>query len=106
MLNAPVFSKVLKDAFCIFKIITCMPEYENSGYKGLIRKLLQPALENISLFNLDNICEELKEWESSWDMFKEKPKPAGKGDKDAAANWAKGAPKKDKNSLPQLTKKE
>jgi hypothetical protein len=59
LLNSPVFSKVLKDAFCIFKIITCMPEYENSGYKGLIRKLLQPALENISLFNLDNIHQHL-----------------------------------------------
>ena len=103
LLNHPVFSKVLKDAFCIFKIITKAPEYENSGYKGLIRKLLQPALENISMFDLDSICEALKEWESSWDMFK--AKPAVKGDKEAAANLAKGGPKRDFSNFPPIDKK-
>ena len=106
----PVYSKVLKDAFCIYKIVTKAPEYENSGYKGLIRKLLQASMENISLFNIDTVCEELKNWETNWEMFEERSKPADRGDK-AAANVAEGGAKKvfkrkDLASLPPVEKKE
>ena len=97
----PVYSKVLKDAFCIYKIVTKAPEYDNSGYKGTIRKLLQPAMENISLFDIDNVCEALKKWETDWGMFEDKPKPAEKGDK-AAANLAKGGVRKE--DLPPVEK--
>ena len=33
LLINPIYSKVLKDAFCIYKIVTKAPEYNNSGYK-------------------------------------------------------------------------
>ena len=93
---------MLKDAFCIYKIVTKAPEYDNSGYKGKIRELLQPAMENISLFDIDHLCKVLKEWENAWSMFEDKPKPAEKGDK-VAANLAKGGAKKE--GLPPIDKK-
>ena len=63
LLINPTYSKVLKDAFCIYKIVTKAPEYDNSGYKGKLRELLQPAMDNISLFDIDHLCKVLKEWE-------------------------------------------
>ena len=35
-----------------------------------------PAMENISLLNIDNVCEALKKWETDWGMFEDNPKPA------------------------------
>ena len=102
LLINPTYSKQLKDAFCIYKIVTKAPEYDNSGYKGKIRELFQPAIENISVFDMDHLCKVLKKWEDDWSMFEDKPKPPEKGDK-AAANLAKGGAKKE--DLPPVEKK-
>ena len=99
LLINPTYTKQLKDALCIYKIVTKAPEYENAGYKGKIRELLQPAIENISVFDMDHLCKVLKKWEEDWSMFEDKPKPAEKGDK-AAANLAKGGRIKKEDSPP------
>ena len=44
--HEPMYTKQLKDAFSIYKIFENIPEHSNKGYKGKIRELLQPALED------------------------------------------------------------
>ena len=38
--------------------------------------MLQPALEDITKFNINTFIKELKKFETDWTMFEEKPKPA------------------------------
>ena len=54
----PTFTKQLKDAFCIYKIFEKNPEHSNKGYKGKIRELLQPAMENLAVFDIDKFAED------------------------------------------------
>ena len=43
MPDDPMYTKLLKDAFCLYKIFENIPDHPNKGYKGKIRELLQPA---------------------------------------------------------------
>ena len=84
----PLFTKQLRDIFCLFKIFERLPENVNKGYKGQIRKLLQPAMQNISLFRIDEFIKELKIFEEEWTMFEpSSTKPAAPAD-NAQANMA------------------
>ena len=38
--------------------------------------MLQPALEDITKFNINTFIKELKKFETDWTMLEEKPKPA------------------------------
>ena len=80
-----MYTQQLKDAFCIYKIFENIPEHSNKGYKGKIRELLQPALEDIAVFDINNFSKELQKFEEDWTMFEEKQKPAAPAD-DAQAN--------------------
>ena len=59
---------------------------QNTPIRG-IRELLQPALEDIAVFDINNFSKELQKFEEDWTMFEEKPKPAAPAD-DAQANLA------------------
>ena len=96
LVTSPTFTKQLKHALCIYKLFTKAPEYSNPGYKGKLRELLQPAVENLSVFDMDQLCKGLKKFEDDWSICDEKPKPADKGDK-AAANRQKGVESRRKN---------
>ena len=87
MPDGPMYTKQLRDAFCIYKIFENIPEHSNQGYKGKIRELLQPALEDITKFNINTFIKELKKFETDWTMFEEKPKPANPTE-EAKANLA------------------
>ena len=54
------YTQQLKDAFCLVKIFERLPENANKGYKGKIRELLQPSLENLSLFDIREFSKGLK----------------------------------------------
>ena len=100
------YTHQLKDAFCLFKIYERLPENANKGYKGKIRELLQPLLENLSLFDIREFSKGLKKFEEEWTMFEEKPKPAvPAGDAQANFELKKGAPKKS-SEMPPMDKKE
>ena len=100
----PTFTQQLKDAFCIYKIFEKKPEHSNKGYKGKIRELLQPAMENLAAFDIDEFAKGLKKFEEDWAMFEEKPKPSAPADK-AQANVAMKGGKPKKADLPPMDKK-
>jgi hypothetical protein len=74
--DGPMYTRQIKDIFCIYKILENVPENEITGYSGKIRKLLRPALEDITKFNMEEFIKELKKFETEWIMFEKKPKPA------------------------------
>ena len=100
----PTYTRQLKDAFCIFKICDRTPENSNKGYKGKIRELLQPAIEDLALFDIDTFAKGLKKFEEDWGMFADKPKPSAPADK-AQANLAIKGGKPNKKPLPPLNPK-
>ena len=57
------YTQQLKDAFCVYKIFERVPEHANKGYKGKIRDLLQPSMENLSLFDINEFSKGLKKFE-------------------------------------------
>ena len=92
------YTQQLKDAFCVYKIFGRVPEHANKGYKGKIRELLQPSMENLSLFDINEFSKGLKKFEEEWTMFEENPKPSApagnaeanvavKGDRPQAVEW-------------------
>ena len=93
MPDGPMYTKQLKVAFCVYKIFENIPEYSNKGYKGKIRELLQPALEDITVFDINTFIRELRKFEEDWIMFEEKPKPVTPPE-DAEANLATKKKKK------------
>ena len=93
MPDGPMYTKQLKDAFCVYKIFENIPEHPNKGYKGKIRELLQPALEDITVFDINTFIRELRKFEEDWTMFEEKPKPTAPTE-DAQANLATKKKKK------------
>ena len=81
------YTHQLKDAFCLVKIFERLPESVNKGYKGKIRELLLPSLENLSLFDIRKFVDGLKRFEEDWTMFEVKDKPAAPAG-DAQSNLA------------------
>jgi len=74
--DGPMYTRQIKDIFCIYKILENVPENKITGYSGKIRQLLRPALEDITKFNMEEFIKELKKFETEWIMFENKPKPA------------------------------
>ena len=100
------YTQQLKDAFCLVKIFEHLPESTNKGYKGKIRELLHPSLENLSLFDITEFSKGLKKFEEEWTMFEDKPKPAAPtGDAQANLALKEGVPKKAANYPPWTKKK-
>ena len=94
--DGPMYTRQIKDIFCVYKILENVPKNEITGYSGKIRKLLRPALEDITKFNMEEFIKEIKKFETEWLMFEKKPKPATPAEEAtvAAAEVAKGKTKK------------
>ena len=99
------YTNQLKDAFCLVKIFERLPELANKGYKGKIRELLLPSLENLSLFNIRTFVDGLKQFEEKWTMFEVKDKPAAPAG-NAQANMALKKGGKGINDLPPGQKRD
>jgi hypothetical protein len=70
--DGPMYTRQIKDIFCIYKILENVPENEITGYSGKIRQLLRPALEDITKFKMEEFIKELKKFETEWIMFEKK----------------------------------
>ena len=62
--DEPMYTKQLRDAFCVYKIFENIPENSNKGYKGKIRELLQPVLEDITKFDINIFIKEVRKFET------------------------------------------
>ena len=70
--DGPMYTKQIKDAFCVYKIFENIPENAILGYSGKIRKLLRPMLEDITKFDMEIFIREVKKFETDWLMFEKK----------------------------------
>ena len=105
MPDGPMYTKQLKDAFCIYKIFENIPENSNMGYKGKIRELLQPILEDITKFDIDTFIREVRKFETDWLLFDEKSKPTAPAEGAEANSAAVKKNKIDTSEVQKLKKK-
>ena len=88
--EGPMYTRQVKDIFCVYKILENVPKSELTGYSGKIRQLLRPILEDITKFNMEEFIKEIKKFETDWFMFEKKPKPATPAE-EATVGMAEGA---------------